>query len=138
MDEQNASLLDDRLHKLLRRCGHVLYHQAHHSQQDEVLLMLARQGAMNQKQIQQQLSVQAGSASELISKLESKQFVQRSRDEHDRRRVVLSLTEKGQLAARIHAERPTEDLFSGLNAEEKETMIRLLNKLHVSWGFQEV
>lgn len=138
MDEQTQSLLEERLNKLLRRCGHVLYHQANHTQQDEVLQILAKEGPMNQKQIQEHLSVQAGSASELISKLENKQFVQRSRDEKDRRRVVLSLTERGQLAARIHAERPTEDLFTALSIDEKEQMIGLLNKLLVSWGFQEV
>lgn len=125
---------DEELSRLLRRCGHVLYHQTHHCQQDAVLLLLAQQGAMNQKEIQQHLSIKAGSASELISKLESKGFLQRSRDLKDKRRVVLSLTEKGFLAAKIHEERPAEHLFDAFSSEEKEQLIRLLTKLHTSWG----
>lgn len=126
---------DEELNRLLRRCGHVLYHQTHHCQQDAVLLLLAKQGAMNQKEIQEHLSVKAGSVSELISKLENKGFLQRSRDEQDKRRVVLSLTEKGLLAAKIHEDRPAEHLFDVFTAEEKEQLIGLLGKLHTSWGF---
>lgn len=126
---------DEELSRLLRRCGHVLYHQTHHCQQDAVLLLLAQQGAMNQKEIQEHLSIKAGSASELISKLENKGFLQRSRDAQDKRRVVLSLTEKGLLAAKIHEERPVEHLFDAFSSEEKEQLIALLTKLHTSWGF---
>lgn len=134
--EENALLTQDQaLGKLIRRCGHVLYHQTHHCQQDAVLALLMRNGPMNQKEIQQQLSVKAGSASELISKLETKGLLERSRDENDRRKVVLSLTEKGILVAKIHAERPEEDLFSVFSAEEKAQLIALLEKLHASWGF---
>lgn len=126
---------DEELNRLLRRCGHVLYHQTHHCQQDAVLLLLAKQGAMNQKEIQKHLSTKAGSVSELISKLENKGFLQRSRDEQDKRRVVLSLTEKGLLAAKIHEDRPAEHLFDVFTAEEKAQLIGLLDKLHTSWGF---
>jgi DNA-binding MarR family transcriptional regulator len=125
---------DEQLRRLLRRCGHVLYHQSHHSQQDVVLALL-RQGPMTQKQIQEQLSIKAGSVSELISKLEARQLLVRARDEADRRRVVLTLTEKGQLASLIHKERATQDLFTAFSSEEKEQLSALLEKLLESWGF---
>lgn len=124
---------DEQLSRALRRCGHVLYHQTHHCQQDAVLALLA-QGPESQKQIQEQLSVKPGSASELISKLEAKALVERRRDEADRRRVVLSLTEKGRHAAKIHAERQPEELFTALSPQEKNQLIQLLGKLLDSWG----
>lgn len=134
MEQVTETYTDEQLSCRLRRCGHVLYHQSHHSQQDAVLALL-RQGPLNQKQIQEQLSTRPGSVSELISKLESKQLVERRRDDDDRRRVVLSLTEKGQIAALIHKERPSEDLFAALTEEEKEQLAGLLGKLLESWGF---
>lgn len=133
MEDTLFSPVDELLVRNLRRCGHVLYHQTHHCQQDAVLALLA-QGAMNQKQIQEHLSIQPGSASELISKLEAKGLVERARDDADRRRVVLTLTEKGQLAAKIHAERPAENLFSVFSQEEKESLVSLLETLLQSWG----
>lgn len=133
MEDIKISAADEQLARNLRRCGHVLYHQAHHCQQDAVLTLLA-QGPMNQKQIQEHLSVQPGSASELISKVEAKGLVERARDDTDRRRVVLTLTEKGQLAAKIHAERPAENLFSVFSSDEKETLTCLLETLLQSWG----
>lgn len=133
MEQEIKQTTDEKLSRCLRRCGHVLYHQSRHSQQDAVLALL-RQGPLNQKQIQEQLSTRPGSVSELISKLESKQLVERRRDENDRRRVVLSLTEKGQDAAMIHKERPAEDLFAAFSEEEKEQLAGLLEKLLESWG----
>lgn len=133
MEQEIKQTTDEKLSRCLRRCGHVLYHQSHHSQQDAVLALL-RQGPLNQKQIQEQLSTRPGSVSELISKLESKQLVERRRDDADRRRVVLSLTEKGQDAAMIHKERPAEDLFAAFSEEEKEQLAGLLEKLLESWG----
>lgn len=133
MEQEIKQSTDEKLSRCLRRCGHVLYHQSHHSQQDAVLALL-RQGPLSQKQIQEQLSTRPGSVSELISKLESKQLVERRRDDADRRRVVLSLTEKGRIAALIHRERPSEDLFAAFSEEEKEQLAGLLEKLLESWG----
>lgn len=133
METENNLPGEELLARYLRRCGHVLYHQAHHCQQDAVLTLLAR-GPVSQKQIQEQLSIRPGSASELISKLESKALVTRQRDDTDRRRVVLTLTEQGQIAARIHEERPKEALFSSLSPEEKTQLVQLLEKLLSGWG----
>lgn len=89
---------------------------------------------MNQKQIQQQLAIKPGSASELISKLESKGMVARTKDARDRRHVVLTLTEKGQFSAALFAERPSDNLFASLSPEELDELTALLEKLYSSWG----
>lgn len=123
----------EHLRRLLRRCGHFLYHQHNHGQQGTVLAMLAQFGPMNQRELQQKLSIKPGSVSELISKLEDKGCVDRTRDEKDRRRVVITLTEKGACIARIHQERPDETLFSALDPAEQAQLTALMEKLLGSW-----
>lgn len=134
MDAAIDSTREQQLMCLLRRCGHFLYHQANHDQQSTVLTMLEDQGPVTQKDIRQQLGVKPGSASELISKLEAKECLVRSRDEADRRKVVLTLTEKGRRIARFHRARPAQTLLSGLTEQEQKTLTQLLCKLLESWG----
>lgn len=134
MGPQNERTGDEHLRKLLRRCGFFLYHQANHSQQDEVLRILAECGPMNQKELQEQLSIKPGSASELISKLEDKGLLLRTRDASDRRRVILTLTEKGTDFARMFRERPVETLFADLDEKERESLAATLEKLLDRWG----
>lgn len=125
---------DLKLRRLLRRCGHFLYHQTNHDQQSNVLLLVHEHGPMNQKQLQEHLSIKAGSASELISKLEDKECLIRTRDPSDRRKVVLTLTEKGERIARFHRQRPEETLFTALTGEEREALAQILEKLLSGWG----
>lgn len=134
MNLKKTPIDDENLNKLLRRCGHFLYHQTHHDQQSTVLTLLAEYGPMNQKQLQEHLSIKAGSVSELISKLESKNCLIRTRDDADRRRVVLTLTEKGTRIAKLHRERPVETLFADLSPEERAELAGLLEKLLAGWG----
>ena len=115
----------EHLRRLLRRCGHFLYHQHNHGQQGTVLAMLAQFGPMNQRELQQKLSIKPGSVSELISKLEDKGCVDRTRD--------ITLTEKGACIARIHQERPDETLFSALDPAEQAQLTALMEKLLGSW-----
>lgn len=134
MSPQSERVGDEYLRKLLRRCGFYLYHQANHSQQDEVLLMLADHGPMSQKELQERLSVRPGSASELISKLEDKEQLLRSRDPSDRRRVILTLTEKGKHCVQLFREQPVETLFTALDEKERSCLTAALEKLLDGWG----
>jgi len=134
MSEQRESVGDEYLRKLLRRCGFYLYHQCNHSQQDEVMIMLADCGPMSQKELQERLSVKPGSASELISKLESKEMLLRSRDPADRRRVILTLTEKGKHFVGLFRKQPVETLFTVLEEDERSNLAGSLEKLLDAWG----
>lgn len=126
---------DNTLPGLLHRCGHIMHHRfGHSSGQRRVLRLLAEQGQISQKTLQEQLMIQSGSVSELISKLEAKGLVRRQKDEQDRRQVLLVLTEDGKAAAAADSmELPQEELFSVLTAEEQQTLQRLLQKLCQSW-----
>ncbi|MCD7746380.1 MAG: MarR family transcriptional regulator [Lachnospiraceae bacterium] len=122
-------LLDARLHQ----CGHYLYHHTAGPRQMTVLQLLQKNGPMSQQDIQEALDIQAGSVSELISKLESKGFLLRKREESDRRRVVISLTDRG-LALET---KPQEEILSGryraLEEAEQEQLAGLLEKLLDDW-----
>ena len=104
------------------------------SSQAQVLSILAKEGPMTQKDLQQILRVQPGSLSELLSKLETKGMIERSEDADDRRRVVLSLTDEGKEAAsESKMETAEEDLFAALTGEEQESLAGLLKKLLADW-----
>ncbi len=134
MSEQGERARDEYLRKLLRRCGSYLYHQCNHSQQDEVLLLLTDYGPMSQKELQKRLQIRPGSASELISKLENKDLLLRSRDPADRRRVILTLTERGEQLVGLFRKQPVETLFTALEEDERATLTAALEKLLDAWG----
>ena len=71
---------------LLRRCGHILYHHIGEKRgQTRVLELLTEKKTLPQQQILEQLGVQPGSGSELLSKLEGRGLIERVRDEADNR-----------------------------------------------------
>lgn len=127
--KSTAEKLDQRLHQ----CGHYLYHHTAGPRQMTVLQLLQKNGPMSQQDIQEVLDIQAGSVSELISKLESKGFLLRQRDEADRRKVVISLTERGQtLEIRPQAEILSQR-YSPLDEEKQEQLLGLLDRLLDDW-----
>lgn len=126
---------DDSLSGLLRRCGHVLHCQGKAHGQKRVLKLLREAQQLSQKELQEALGIRPGSVSELISKLEDKGLLRREKDERDKRRAVLVLTEAGMEAAKTmpESEEP-EHLYNALTQEEQETLRQLLKKLTASWS----
>lgn len=124
---------EERLNRSLRRCGHYLYHHSAGQRQRMVLRLLEENGTMSQKDIQESLNIQPGSVSELISKLERKGLVERQRDEDDRRRVTLHLTEAGKEVQRTDRDTWMRESYQVLSGEEMEQMTRLLERLLDSW-----
>lgn len=124
---------ENELTALLGRCGHYLYHCPWRGRgQDRILKILAGQENVTQKELQQYLEIQSGSMSEIISKLEVKGYVRRRKDEDDRRKIVLELTEEGALSVKSRGEEKV-DLYSALSSEEQEKLKELLKKLLESW-----
>lgn len=105
--------------------------------QGRLLHVLSQRGEMPQKELQQLLGIQPGSMSEIAAKLESGGFLVRVRSEEDRRKVCLSITEKGRArVARRDEERIRRrraQLFSALTPEEQQTLEELLDKLSADW-----
>lgn len=135
----NASPVDinDALIIGLRNLSHIMrFLYEGKGSQKRVLIVLDRAGPITQRELTQRLGIQPGSASEVIAKLESAQLITRTPSETDRRTSDIRLTAAGQArAAQAAYERQQrhEAMFSCLTAEEKQTLLGLLEKLHADW-----
>lgn len=123
----------DELLSVIEQCGHRLHHRkgGRHGQK-RILKILDADSPMTQKDLQKILQIQAGSMSEIIAKLENNGLVKKNRDEHDKRKVVLVITEKGH--SKIMEELESEaisnrHLFDSFSDEECEELLRLMSKL---------
>ena len=97
--------------------------------QQRMLRMIAAEDGISQKEMQTRLAITPASLSELLNKLAEKGLVIRTRDENDRRRIRLSLTDKGRQAIDVLASAKDEELFAALNQEERAQLRQLLEKL---------
>lgn len=138
MTKNTGESNSDKLRRLLHNCNkYVFFHVGNGAQQNKAISILL-DGPISQKELQEKLGVQPASVSELISKLETKGLVERTRSETDRRVVMLTLTEKGMKREKTTDEiRSTEELFSCLDEEEKLQLINLLDKLDQSFSCNE-
>ncbi|MDO4284242.1 MAG: MarR family transcriptional regulator [Eubacteriales bacterium] len=127
----------DDLTSLLRRCGHILHHRQGGGRggQNGILRILAERGEMSQRELQEILRIQPGSMSEILAKLERKGFLIRQREEEDRRKSLLRITEAGRAEADARTEEGAEEdrLYDCLSGEEKEVLRALLKKVLQSW-----
>lgn len=125
----------DDLYALMRACGHILYHQGgRKSGQGRILRILSHCEAMSQRELQEVLGIQTGSLSEILAKLENAGFIERERDEADRRRSVVRLTPAGRNRAEEccrNGER--QDMFSALDEGQREQLKKLLTILLADW-----
>ncbi len=98
------------------------------STQDQIVRILYENGGtMGQKALQELLHVQPGSISEILSKMEEKGLVTRSKADTDKRASLISLTDAE------NPQNPDSVSFDALSGEEQETLKSLLKKLLASW-----
>ena len=130
MEEENST----KAVALLRRCGHILYHHIGEKRgQTRVLELLTEKKTLPQQQILEQLGVQPGSGSELLSKLEGRGLIERVRDEADNR-VLVHLTAQGRAEFDGKKEEPSDEtLMEPLEEAEQAELNRLLTKLLDVW-----
>ncbi len=126
----------DSLPGMLLRCGrYVARCGSGHVGQGGILKLLAEKGETTQGELREMLGIQPGSLSELLGRLEERGFVERVRDEDDRRKGMVKLTDAG----RSHIEScrggcGKKDVFSALTEQEKAELARILKKLEDSWA----
>lgn len=126
---------------LLQKCGHFLHHQKGKKfGQYRILLILKEHPMLPQSELLKCLHIQAGSLSEILSKMESNHLVSRIKDFEDKRKFLLELTEEGlnkvnSLMKEYEIE--NEMLFSSLNDEECEVLYCLLTRLYQNWKGEE-
>lgn len=125
----------DDLFRLMRKCGHVLYHsQEQNNGQGRIIHILSIRGSISQVELQKLLNIQPGSLSEIVGKLEAKGYLTKEKDEKDQRRMILKITAKGKKTPEEELYlKSRENLFSALDTEEQEELKKLLQKLLNQW-----
>ena len=133
--------MEEKLAGELRVSAHYLRRSGlNRSGQLRILQILAKNGAMSQRLLQDVLGVRPGSLSEMLGKLEAAGHITRSQNEADKRAVDLAITASGEEAvAALEAdqEEAMQGLFAALDNEEQEQLSGLLGKLLVAWQGEE-
>lgn len=104
--------------------------------QKRILMLLLNSGGMTQSELTQQLGIQPGSASEVIGKLDAAGLITRTPSETDRRTADIRLSDLGRAAAEDALQQRNArhtKMFSCYSQEEKETLLRLLERLNLAW-----
>ena len=105
--------------------------------QFKVLIIIAQYGVDSPGELCRHLSLDSGSMTRMLDRLEQKGFLARQRSEADRRQVQLVLTEEGQKLAdrppNIGAEAMNE-LAGAITPDELKTLELILKKILVAAG----
>ena len=122
---------------LLTRLSRVVYRRATEEslgmrlKQYIALNYLRDQGDTPQQELGEALHLDANNLVLLLNDLEDEGFVERRRDQSDRRRHIVEITAAGRKALE-HAERALEsvedDVLGALSTEERATLRRLLTR----------
>lgn len=131
-----AQLLHD-----FNKCAHYLHHRKGVKQgRSKILNILKKEKILTQRELQERLEIRSASLSELLGKMEDKGLIARTPNEFDKRTVDVRLTDEGQKAVKkteggfLSA---SQELFSGLDEDEKDQLASILNKLLTSWKLDE-
>ncbi|KZN19194.1 MULTISPECIES: MarR family winged helix-turn-helix transcriptional regulator [Pseudomonas] len=126
-----AALLKDRI---------IDTHMAPHgitAAQFKVLIIMAQFGVDTPAELCRHLSLDSGSMTRMLDRLEQKGFLARQRSEADRRQVQLVLTEQGQQLTdqlpQIGADAMNE-LAGAITPQELKTLEQILKKILVAAG----
>lgn len=129
--------MNNELLLVMEKCGHFLYHRRGGKRgQGRILKLLLMKGSMTQKELQNYLDIKAGSMSEIIMKLENSGLITRKKDETDKRKYKIILTQQGEKVAHQNADinqQQQSKLFAALSEQEQQELLRLLTKLLNNW-----
>ena len=126
-----------RIIRNLGHLGHYLYiTRGCRGGQQFILTALYRDGDLTQKNLLAKTKNTSASLSEMVSKLEAKGLVERTRVDKDRRQTLLSLTKEGRKQAK-ESQEAIESFearaLSILSDEEKVTFCAYLDRLVEHW-----
>lgn len=97
-----------------------------------VLSLLEQNPGVDQRSLGELLQLDRSTIADVVLRLENRGYICRDRDEGDRRRKILTLTEAGRAELEglwAHAENVNEALVSGLGPEDRVELNRLLGLL---------
>ncbi len=122
---------------IMEKCGHFLYHRRGGKRgQIKILKLLNERGSITQKELLEILTLKSGSVSETVKKLENQGFIIKKRDNKDKRKINIILTDEGRkfLETQTEVSREQEKvLFTSLSSEEQIQLQTLLNKVFKDW-----
>ncbi len=101
-------------------------------QEAYTLLSVGTRGAMTMSEIAKVLNLSLSSATSIVDKLESKNFVRRDRSSEDRRIVRAELTKEGTRFYELVKEGQLQlanDALSTLNSREQNLLLELFRKI---------
>lgn len=137
MAHYHATDMNDKLIINLRDLDHMMrFLYEGKASQKRILIILHEEEKITQRDLTERLGIQPGSASEILSKLESAGLIVRTQNEIDRRTTDVCLTEAGrESAAEALAQRQKrhEEMFSCLSEEEKQELLLLLERVCTDW-----
>ena len=127
--------------RIMRNFGYFGYYLHVHwggrnGKQHILVELLAHDGQMTQRELQEASCITSASLSEVIAKLEAEGLVERERSETDRRQLTVTLTESGTQRARdvlATRERFERVAFDCLEPEERERLLGLLDRVAARW-----
>lgn len=127
--------------RIMRNFGYFGYYLHMHwggrnGKQHILVELLAHDGEMTQRDLQEASCITSASLSEVIAKLEAEGLVTRERSETDRRQLTVTLTPEGEHKARevIRTRAEFERLaFECLSEDEKDELLSMLDRLAASW-----
>lgn len=127
--------------RIMRNFGYFGYYLHMHwggrnGKQHILVELLAHDGEMTQRDLQEASCITSASLSEVIAKLEAEGLVTRERSETDRRQLTVTLTPEGEHKARevIRTRAEFERLaFECLSEDEKDELVSMLDRLAASW-----
>lgn len=94
------------------------------------MMVLWERKSVNVKELGQYLYLDSGTLTPLLKKLESKDFVTRSRSEQDERQLMVGITESGEALKEQAVEIPLQIAgCTNLTAEEAMQLYRILYKI---------
>ncbi len=127
--------------QILRRLGYFGYYLHTHwggrnGKQHILVDLLAHDGCMTQRELQEASCITSASLSEVVTKLETEGLLSRERSETDRRQLTLTLTDEGRRRARdfIESRREFEGLaFDCLTPAERDRLLETLDRVAERW-----
>lgn len=142
--EQETGSLEERLSDALERvimAGRASFMKEAMSAgisavQFQIIRVLGREGKTAVGDLARKVNLTPATVSDSVNALVEKGFARKEKDADDRRRVVISLTEKGMKSVEApQIERVFSEILGGMEAAEKLVLFRFLLKLILS--FQE-
>ena len=123
----------DLLTNKVIKCVRLLEHKTGKKRsQENILSILYQYENISQKELQNILEIESGSLSEILSKLEKNGFIIKYKDDQDKRKFIIQLTDQGNNKI-LHKKSNDEDMFDMLTIQEKEEFLFLLDKILVAW-----